>query len=278
MPSSVRLCIASFVYLVLAGCAASPGPSTNDTAAPAPRQLDVAALTERAAAGDPEAQYVVGMLYLQGKGGVPRRGSEAAKWLGRAAEQNHLKSQLVLAHAYRQGIGVSLNYTESLRWSRRAAEQGNGPAMVLVGESYQKGFGTTQDYREAATWYRRAADKGEAGGRTRLAALHLTGRGVAKDHGEAVRLYELAAAQNYAPAQISLGLLYAGGVGVVKDPVTAYMWYVLGTEQEGKKPHEQGLTHKKALEATLSTEQRDQARRRAEQWRTQLPPAKGDST
>ena len=57
----------------------------------------------RAETGDPEAQYVYGMMLAQGGTGEATDLSESVKWLEKAAEQGHARAQYELALALKLG-------------------------------------------------------------------------------------------------------------------------------------------------------------------------------
>lgn len=112
----------------------------------------LAELRPAAETGDPDAQYIVGVVLAQGY--VDQPDPEAgASWLHRAAEQGHIQAQLELARMYRTGDGVDENLAEMLRWYRRAAEQGDVGAQLFVADAYAYGQGVEPDLIEAYAWY-----------------------------------------------------------------------------------------------------------------------------
>jgi hypothetical protein len=56
--------------------------------------------------GNANAQYMLGLMYEEGRRGVPRDYGEAAKWYRKAADQGHSEAQRNLAVMYREGRGV----------------------------------------------------------------------------------------------------------------------------------------------------------------------------
>src|SRR5205823_636512 len=75
-------------------------------------------LTSLARAGDPEAQYRLGLLYGRGKGVLGNLG-DAIVWYRRAAEQGHAEAQHQLSLAYLHGGHA---HYEVGRWYDAAAE------------------------------------------------------------------------------------------------------------------------------------------------------------
>src|SRR5262245_60877855 len=78
------------------------------------------------------------------------------------ANQGDADAQFSLGLMYLNGQGVPQNYAEALKWFRLAAEQGRADAQNNFGVMYHNGLGVPQNYAEAAKWYRLAADQGYA--------------------------------------------------------------------------------------------------------------------
>jgi len=68
-----------------------------------------------ARAGDPTAQFNVGVLYEKGLG-VDASATDAAQWYLKAAEQGDLGAQYALAVLYESGIGVAKDVDAARRW------------------------------------------------------------------------------------------------------------------------------------------------------------------
>jgi TPR repeat protein len=123
-----------------------------------------------AAQGDVAAQYNLGVLYAEGRG-VPVDLGEAVNWYRRAADQNHPGAQFNLALAYANGAGTAQDYAAAARWYERAARQGLGPAMLNLAILYEQGSGTERSPIDAYAWYSAAAERGDAGAKQRAALL-----------------------------------------------------------------------------------------------------------
>jgi len=72
--------------------------------------------------GDAEAQYSLGIRYLNGIG-LEKNEADAVKWFRKAADQEHLGAQYNLGLCYYNGYGVEKNLAEALKWSSKAAKQ-----------------------------------------------------------------------------------------------------------------------------------------------------------
>ena len=216
------VCIA-LVVATLTACV-----QTQDEHSPAAQAL--ADLRASAEAGDAEAQFILGGMYVTGVG-VPQDAAEAVAWYRRAAEQGYARAQYNLGVIYAEGVGGPQNAAEAVAWYRRAAEQGNARAQSNLGVMYAEGVGGPQDAAEAVAWYRRAAEQGDASAQSNLGAMYDQGVGVPQDAAEAVAWYRRAAEQGDARAQYNLGGMYRKGRGVPQDAAGAVAWYRRAAEQ-----------------------------------------------
>ena len=83
----------------------------------------VSELKKSAAAGDPKAQYELGLKYEYGQG-VDQNYGEAAKWTQMSAAQGYADGQYNYGLMLEYGQGVGRNFDEADKWYARAAEQG----------------------------------------------------------------------------------------------------------------------------------------------------------
>ena len=74
--------------------------------------------------GDPEPQFNLGLLYLDGHG-VPQSSAEAVNWFRRAAEQDYTPAQHNLGAMYGSGQGVKRDYIQAYKWLNICAAKGN---------------------------------------------------------------------------------------------------------------------------------------------------------
>ena len=57
---------------------------------------------------------------------------EAAEWVAKAAHQDYIKAQILLAQLYSGGVGVEQNKQEAIKWLKRAAENGSTQAQFKL--------------------------------------------------------------------------------------------------------------------------------------------------
>jgi hypothetical protein len=133
----------------------------DDGALPLPDSIGVMALRDRdeAAEADPGnlvSQGFLGIMYLQGRDGVPQ------------------------------------NYEEAFRLLTKAADRGASRPSVWLGTMYEGGLGIPVDLDKARELYQRGADRGELFGCIFLARLLASGQLGSADRGGALRWYRAA--------------------------------------------------------------------------------------
>jgi len=190
----------------------------------------IARLLQKAAQGDADAQYSLGLMCVNGQG-VARNDAEAVKWFRMAAAQGDAYSQTNLGLMYANGQGVARNDAEAVKWFRMAADQGLAESQSNLGVMYAQGRGVARNEAEAVKWYRMAANQGNAGGQYNLGAMFAQGLGVARNDAEAVKWLRMAADQGDAKAQNALGVMYSKGRGVVPNDAEAAKWYRMAADQ-----------------------------------------------
>lgn len=216
--------------------APTPGQATGQPPEPrapnVPTPAAIAALNEKALAGDVSAQAKLGQMYALGQG-VPRNLAEAAKWFRKAAEQGDAPSQLKLGVMYIGGFGVQADLQEALRWYKKAAAQGNVDAMLQLGNLYEHGLQVTMNGREALEWYMKAANKGSIDGALKVGYFYLNGvDNVQHDYEQALKWFRKAAQQGNGEAEFNLGRMYQEGLGVVVSVDEATAWYTKAMQHE----------------------------------------------
>ena len=123
--------------------------------------------------GNATAQNYVGWSYKFGMG-VSQDDAEAAKWFRRAADQGYAAAQWILGLMYSFGDGgLPQDYAVAVMWYRQAADQGLAEAQGSLGEMYANGQGVLRDYGTAAMWYRKSADQGNPVSQNNLGSMYL---------------------------------------------------------------------------------------------------------
>jgi localization factor PodJL len=183
------------------GSIAAP-PASAKTGRTAPADLVAAlpaglspTLRDAAAAGDANAQFELGLRFIEGRS-VAKDPHVAAQWFAEAAAHDLPIAQYRLAALYEKGIGVARDAQLAMSWYAKAANAGNARAMHnLAVMNAEGGAGGKPDYAEAAQWFHKAGLLG-------------------------VR-----------DSQFNLGILYARGMGVPQDLVQSWLWFSLAAQQ-----------------------------------------------
>ena len=221
--------------------------------------------TAKAQAGDPQAQFQLAQLYLQGNGvekdkqkalewalksgeagHVPAQillsagflkgmfgetdNPRAFEWASRAAEQEDPKGMALLASYYQGGFGVPKNQEKAFEWFLKAAEKGHMVSMIVVGEAYYKGAGVEKNLEQAFAWRLKAAYGGSPAAANTVGQMYYRGEGVGQDLEKAFTWLQWAAERRSGNACATLGLMYFQGQGVEKDLAKATEWFARGAD------------------------------------------------
>lgn len=165
-----------------------------------------------------------GSSAAQGAGGIPTA-------LRAAAAAGNPAAEYEMGVRYAEGRGSVASLEEAARWFERAAAQQLAPAQYRLGSLYEKGQGVKKDLERARQLYRAAAEKGHGKAMHNLAVLHAEGVDGKPDFAEASRWFRKGAQRGIADSQYNLGILYARGLGVQQDLIESYKWFALAARQ-----------------------------------------------
>ncbi len=115
--------------------------------------------TMAAEAGHHDAQYLIGMMYFNGRG-IPRDVELGCTWVERAAQNGYARAQMQLAVLYSVGQGKPKDFAEAVRWYERAARGGLALAQYNLAVMLSKGQGCDPDPSAARGWFEKAALQG----------------------------------------------------------------------------------------------------------------------
>lgn len=140
----------------------------------------------------------------------------------KAAEQGDAAAQFIMGLMYFDGRGLAQDDRQAEVWYRKAAEQGYASAQVNLGLMYFFGRGVSKDDQQAVAWLRKAADKGNAYGQYGLGLVYMVGRGVPKDNELAYFWFMLAGAQGHREATVKRNQLEASLTVLQRAKVKTY--------------------------------------------------------
>jgi TPR repeat protein len=166
------LLLRGFLFLLtastFAACATSPTVRGREAIAAGDGVRATELLLGPAAAGDAEAQYLLGLLNDE-------------------------------------GCGVPADATTAAHWYRLAATQGVAAAQNNLGLLFHSGRGVPRSFEKAIDLFTAAAANGFAGANTNLGVMHVFGQGVPRDADRGIGLIETAAGSGDARANVVLG-------------------------------------------------------------------------
>lgn len=161
--------------------------------------------------GDVEAQFALGVAYLNGTG-LKKDYLEAIKWFSRASEQDDDRAKALLGLMYYNGDGVKQNYFEAAKLFKRSSLVVGSSKMLkdaniqfALGVMSRDGIDEKQDLEKAVGYFSQAASQG---------------------HGEALSAIHELAEQNIAEAQHIWGYYTYMGELVDKNKSEGIEWLV----------------------------------------------------
>lgn len=191
---------------------------------------EIAALAERAASGEIDAQIELGARYFQGLG-VPQNLEKAASFYREAALSGDSRGLMMAGWIYKHGIGVPEDKTSADQWLTQLAKQGPPEIHHYLGAKLYVNNGPTPSDADAFYWIALAAEKGLPAAQVDLAGMYADGRGVEKDASKAEQLYTRAAEQGDDVAQFMLGLHYRYGKLLPMEVTKAKEWLTKSANQ-----------------------------------------------
>ncbi len=226
----------------------------NATEEPEPSPLSRKDNVAAAEQGDPNAQNLLAISYLNGREGYEEDDEKAAYWFHLAAENGSVDAQNNLGLLYINGQGVEKDLTEAAFWLQRAAEAGNVAAQSNLGLMFYYGEGVEKDYQQSAFWLLKAAKQGYVTAQNNLALMYSDGLGVEKNQERAIYWLQKAADQGDATARKNLAMM------IIEQPesVTSNLsqsktndsdLFSSSTEENGETPTELSQQAKPDLEA-----------------------------
>jgi len=144
--------------------------------------------------------------------------------LSERAQAGDAVAQTELGRRYGLGLGIAKDSAASFSWYEKAANHGFCSAQSNLAYMYLNGEGVLKDGKLAEEWYRKAAERGSSRAQYALGYMYIKGAGVEKNGPAAERWFLLAANQGSVPAQRALMRMYENGDGVPQDLAKATLW------------------------------------------------------
>ncbi|TYA78528.1 tetratricopeptide repeat protein [Seonamhaeicola marinus] len=188
---------------------------------------------QKAKAGDPIAQNLIGNYYYNGDEGAEVDLKASVFWYKKSAAQGNADGEFNLGYAYFFSDGVEEDEIKAIKWFKSSAIKGNPKAQYWFGYMHNFGRGNLEkSYSQAYNWYLKSANQGNKYAQYRLCILYMTN--AVKDlRSKELAFYwcEKSAKQSYSDAQYMLGCLYREGIGTAKNYESALYWGLKSAEK-----------------------------------------------
>ena len=163
--------------------------------------------------GDPEAQYKLGLSFVNGERGLPKNIKQAVYWCRKAAKQGHKDAQYLLGHEYvskqfdHKDSGSLVKAKEAIDWLQKAAEQKHAGAQYDLGSLHKIGCKEADceinpDDKTACEFWQQSAEAGNSDAQCSLGDAYYSGQGVIVDYEIALEWYRKAVEQGHAKAKV----------------------------------------------------------------------------
>ena len=100
--------------------------------------------------GDPEGEYHLARMFIDGVGGLEKDKMRAAKWLGLASEKGHRGAQALLGHMLFRGDGVPRQAARGLMWLTIANASAKTPKDAWIHDLAAKDLGAANENERGA--------------------------------------------------------------------------------------------------------------------------------
>ena len=170
-----------------------------------------------------KAQYLLGVLHLEGKG-YPVDAVKAADLFAKAAQNNNADAQLKLGYLYMEGNGVTKSLENSRFWIGKATES-NHPDAAAASKALKKledAIERKKEEEKVAVIEELKETESETLAMTLAKADTYFNNGLFSD---AFENYLIAAKKGNASAQERVGWMYFKGKGVDKDKDLGIEWW-----------------------------------------------------
>lgn len=181
------------------------------------------------------AQYIIGILFLEGKYNYNKNYRLSFYYMKRSAEQGYGQAEFKLAKYYNSGIGTKVNEVDAFNWMKRAAlESQIDKAYLQLGLYYKCGVGTVQNMKLARKYLIKLTEqRKDPEAFYVIGVMFFEGDGFEKDRKKAFRCFQKGSKLNHGPSQYLLAECYFYGEGCELNYKQAFLYY----SQASKNDH-----------------------------------------
>ena len=184
-----------------------PHSATPFAVAARKKQLATAQMLAAHGSTDPEGQFLMGQIYMEGTG--PKKNQALAmEYFRKSAEQGNVDAQFCLGYTYMFGKGAAKNNQLAIKWLQMAADQEDTRAEGILGCLYASSDVKVRDLDKGVKLLQKAASKGLPLAQNRLGYLYWKGIHGFSDVAMAERLLKKATNQGHIMALVNLAQIY----------------------------------------------------------------------
>lgn len=197
-------------------------------------------IDEAANNGYAPAEYLIGLLLLNGMYGYTINKKKSFNYMKRSAMQGYGLGEFQLAKYYNIGIGTSINLKEAFNWMRKAALDSHiDKAYLQLGLYYKCGVGTPVNMRYAKKYILKLTEgnRKDAEAFYIIGVMNFEGDGFEKDKKKAFKCFQKASDMGHTPSKYLLAECYFHGEGCEENMREAFYYY----KEASKKNHIKAL-------------------------------------
>ncbi len=181
--------------------------------------------------GSPAAAYLIGLLYVEGKGSFSKNPKTAYSWFKNSADKGYAPAQNALGFLYEEGGGVEQDHQEAVKWFQKAADQGDAVGLNNLARKYVSGVGIAKNDTKAFSLLMKAAEQNDPVGQFSVAYMLTNGQGTPRDPIAAIPWLQKSANQGHPDAQYAFGLELLKGENTKKSDSEAFEWFMKGAKR-----------------------------------------------
>ncbi len=145
------------------------------------------------------------------------------------------EAEVIVAHFYKKGDGVTINLEEAIKYFKLAADAGEPHAQVELASYYKEGIFFEKNLEKAFQYWKVVAENHHFYDvQVELANCYENGIGTAVDLVEAFKYYKKIARKGGTREQFVVANWYYNGVGVAKNLLKALKWYKIVANRQNE--------------------------------------------
>lgn len=202
------------------------------------KQVQTAALYLEKAAQQGDVDSMISLAELSKEQSSLLQNIDSAYWYLQAALKGNHEAQFIAGMLYVDGVLIPQDFRLAYRWLLLAGQKGHKEAQFQLGVLYSKGLGVPKNDYRAAKWYGKSAQQGHRDAAAILGTLYYDGKGVSRDFEQALHWFTQAARSGDMEIQELLVKLYKGQMQVPPDYIKAYAWANVLAQKHDSHRHE----------------------------------------